>query len=141
MENSVNIPLAAIREKASALPSDKSYIICCDTGRRSAAAAFLLSQRGLKVNVLEGGLNQLIPVNTPNPTAIATAPAALGTNSPPRWSIEPLEADSSAVDKPNAPAAAEPVSNGLSELESIKQERDALEKRIRELEMRLTPKQ
>ena len=39
----------------------RKYIICCDTGRRSAAAAFLLSQRGLDVCVLEGGMNKSVP--------------------------------------------------------------------------------
>jgi rhodanese-related sulfurtransferase len=28
----------------------------CDTGRRSSAAAFILSERGFEVYVLEGGL-------------------------------------------------------------------------------------
>jgi hypothetical protein len=35
------------------------------------------------------------------------------------------------------PVKKEPAKQGLSELEIIKQERDALEKRIRELEMQL----
>jgi CRP-like cAMP-binding protein len=60
-ENSTNIPLASIRDKASTLSANKKYVIYCDTGRRSAAAAFLLSQRGLDVCVLEGGLNAGAP--------------------------------------------------------------------------------
>ncbi|MGH8584898.1 MAG: rhodanese-like domain-containing protein, partial [Gammaproteobacteria bacterium] len=32
------------------------YIVYCDTGQRSAAAAFLLTGRGLNVYVLDGGL-------------------------------------------------------------------------------------
>ncbi|RLA01344.1 MAG: hypothetical protein DRQ45_06125 [Gammaproteobacteria bacterium] len=60
-ENSKNVPLASIRDKASTLTTSKKYVIYCDTGRRSAAAAFLLSQRGLDVCVLEGGLNTGLP--------------------------------------------------------------------------------
>jgi len=60
-ENSKNVPLASIRDKASTLTTNKKYVIYCDTGRRSAAAAFLLSQRGLDVCVLEGGLNTGLP--------------------------------------------------------------------------------
>ena len=60
-ENSKNVPLASIRDKASTLTANKKYVIYCDTGRRSAAAAFLLSQRGLDVCVLEGGLNTGVP--------------------------------------------------------------------------------
>ena len=56
-KNSINVPLAHIRGKSNILDPAKRYIIYCDTGRRSAAAAFLLSQRGLDVSVLEGGLN------------------------------------------------------------------------------------
>jgi hypothetical protein len=50
-----------IRDKAPILVPGKKYIVYCDTGRRSAAAAFLLSQRGLDVCVLEGGLNKGVP--------------------------------------------------------------------------------
>jgi CRP-like cAMP-binding protein len=139
MENSINIPLAEIREKAPGLSSDRNYIICCDTGRRSAAAAFLLSQRDFEVNVLEGGLNSIVPVNTPNPAAIATAPvsAAPGVNTLSNWSIEPMDTSKPAGSSMEDPVKKEPAKQGLSELEIIKQERDALEKRIRELEMQL----
>jgi CRP-like cAMP-binding protein len=61
-EDSTNIPLARIRDKAPTLSADRKYVIVCDTGRRSAAAAFLLSQRGLDVCVLDGGLNNGVPV-------------------------------------------------------------------------------
>ncbi|HYQ71995.1 MAG TPA: cyclic nucleotide-binding domain-containing protein, partial [Gammaproteobacteria bacterium] len=60
-DGSINVPLAMIRDKAPILVPGKKYIVYCDTGRRSAAAAFLLSQRGLDVCVLEGGLNKGVP--------------------------------------------------------------------------------
>ncbi|MGB5178930.1 MAG: cyclic nucleotide-binding domain-containing protein [Gammaproteobacteria bacterium] len=71
-ENSQNVPLASIRDKASALSSGKKYVIYCDTGRRSAAAAFLLSQRGLDVCVLDGGLNNGVPADIPGLTPITS---------------------------------------------------------------------
>jgi len=46
-----------------ALPSfhkDKQYIVYCQTGRRSSAATFLLSQRGLHASLLQGGLKTMI---------------------------------------------------------------------------------
>lgn len=61
LQDSTNVPLASIRDKAAMLDSQQKYIIYCDTGRRSAAAAFLLSQRGLDVCVLEGGFNKSAP--------------------------------------------------------------------------------
>ncbi len=136
MESSVNIPLADIRNKTSDLSADRNYILCCDTGRRSAAAAFLLSQRGFEVNVLEGGLNALIPVNTPNPATITAAPAPVvspESNQPYDWSIEPIDASTAADSQLDEPP-------GLSELEAVKQQRDALEKRVRELEKQLALK-
>ena len=56
IEGSVNIPLFMLRLKADSLDSDTSYIVYCDTGRRSSAAAFLLSERGFETYVLQGGL-------------------------------------------------------------------------------------
>jgi formylglycine-generating enzyme required for sulfatase activity/CRP-like cAMP-binding protein/chromosome segregation ATPase len=54
--DSINIPLATLRDKLSELVMDVKYIICCDTGRRSESAAFLLSHKGFDVCVLEKGL-------------------------------------------------------------------------------------
>ncbi len=62
LKGSMNIPLAGIRDQATELLPHRKYIICCDTGRRSAAAAFLLSQRGFEVFVLDGGLRWDIPL-------------------------------------------------------------------------------
>jgi CRP-like cAMP-binding protein len=53
---SINIPLFMVRLKADALDPKKDYIVYCDTGQRSAAAAFLLTGRGFNVYVLDGGL-------------------------------------------------------------------------------------
>lgn len=58
LNGSINIPLSTLRDRVSELSGHQLYIICCDTGRRSAAAAFLLTQRGFEVYVLEGGLNR-----------------------------------------------------------------------------------
>ena len=56
IEGALNIPLFMLRLKADALEAAKAYIVYCDTGRRSSAAAFLLSERGLETYVLKGGL-------------------------------------------------------------------------------------
>jgi CRP-like cAMP-binding protein len=65
LPNSVNAPLAQIRDKANILDNTKKYIIYCDTGRRSAAAAFILGQHGFDVCVLEGGLNNIEHTDAP----------------------------------------------------------------------------
>lgn len=51
-----NIPLSEIRNAFGALDVGEEYIVYCQSGRRSSAAAFLLAQRGYRVSVLEGGL-------------------------------------------------------------------------------------
>ncbi len=60
IRGSLNIPLFMLRLKADALESSKKYICYCETGRRSSAAAYLLSERGFESYVLEGGL-QAVP--------------------------------------------------------------------------------
>ncbi|MGA8261209.1 MAG: cyclic nucleotide-binding domain-containing protein [Arenicellales bacterium] len=54
-----NLPLYLLRLKAPSLDPALRYVVVCDTGARSAAAAFLLSERGLDVSLLEGGLASL----------------------------------------------------------------------------------
>jgi CRP-like cAMP-binding protein len=53
---SINIPLFMLRMKAETLDPSKKYILYCDTGRRSSAGAFLLSERGITAYCLKDGL-------------------------------------------------------------------------------------
>lgn len=59
IKGSVNMPLYLLRLKAASLDPKSHYIVFCQTGSRSCAAAFLLSQRGFEVSVLRGGLGGL----------------------------------------------------------------------------------
>jgi CRP-like cAMP-binding protein len=59
LKGSINIPLYQLRAKAASLDSGRKYILGCDSGKRSCAAAFLLTQRGFEVYVLRGGLATL----------------------------------------------------------------------------------
>ena len=56
LPGAINIPLSEIRNAFGALDMDKEYIVYCQSGRRSSAAAFLLAQRGYHVYLLQGGL-------------------------------------------------------------------------------------
>ncbi len=56
-EGAINIPLYFIRLKINALDQSKKYVLCCDTGRRSSAGAYILSERGYQSYVLKGGVN------------------------------------------------------------------------------------
>jgi rhodanese-related sulfurtransferase len=59
VEGAVNVPLYFIRLKLSALDKSKPYIVYCDTGRRSSAAAFILVEKGYDAYVLKGGLSSM----------------------------------------------------------------------------------
>jgi CRP-like cAMP-binding protein len=56
MEGALNMPLYFIRLKLKTLERDTHYVVCCDTGRRSSAGAYILSERGFRASVLKGGL-------------------------------------------------------------------------------------
>jgi CRP-like cAMP-binding protein len=57
IEGSINIPLYFIRLKISTLDRNTKYVVYCDTGRRSSAAAYILVERGFNAFVLRGGLD------------------------------------------------------------------------------------
>jgi CRP-like cAMP-binding protein/rhodanese-related sulfurtransferase len=56
-EGAINIPLYFIRLKINTLDENTKYVLCCDTGRRSSAGAYILSERGYQAYVLQGGIN------------------------------------------------------------------------------------
>jgi len=56
IEGSLNIPLYFIRLKLSSLDRNIPYVVYCDTGRRSSAAAYIMVERGFDAYVLTGGL-------------------------------------------------------------------------------------
>jgi CRP-like cAMP-binding protein len=56
IEGAINSPRYFIRLKLNAIDKAVSYVLCCDTGRRSSAGAYILSERGFDCYVLKGGL-------------------------------------------------------------------------------------
>ncbi|MDX1500536.1 MAG: cyclic nucleotide-binding domain-containing protein [Woeseiaceae bacterium] len=58
VEGAINIPLYFIRLKISTLDPKRRYVVCCDTGRRSSAGAYILSERGFQAYVLRDGINE-----------------------------------------------------------------------------------
>jgi rhodanese-related sulfurtransferase len=55
-EQAQNVPLYFIRLKLKTLDPAVSYVVCCENGRRSSAAAYILSERGFETRVLRGGI-------------------------------------------------------------------------------------
>lgn len=56
LAEAINIPLYLVRIKASQLDRQRTLVLFCDDGRRSATAAFLLAQMGFETHVLRPGL-------------------------------------------------------------------------------------
>ena len=59
IKGSVNVPLFMLRLKAESLDPTKRYICYCETGRRSQAAAYLMSEQGFETCTLKGGLQAI----------------------------------------------------------------------------------
>ncbi len=58
LPGAINVPLAEVRNMFPVLDRAREYVAYCQSGRRSAAAAFLFSQRGFRVWLLDGGLKK-----------------------------------------------------------------------------------
>lgn len=60
LPGALNIPLNEMRGATAMLEPGREYIVYCQSGRRSSAAAFLLSQKGYRASLLDGGLKALL---------------------------------------------------------------------------------
>ena len=134
-EDSVNMPLSNLRNEMSELVFNTKYIICCDTGRRSESAGFLLSHKGFDVYVLEGGIPGPEPEAVPADAPVTDKPAADVANTD--------SVNQSATD--NIGAADEAVSGVPAahneELESLRTDKEKLVAEIKEsqsAEVRMT---
>ena len=56
LKDAINLPLRDIRESCLAIDPGKPVVVYCDGGGRSAAATFLLRERGFNARWLEGGV-------------------------------------------------------------------------------------
>ena len=56
LAGAINLPLYFIRLKLKSLSRDVPYVVYCDTGRRSSAAAYILAERGYQRDVELAGM-------------------------------------------------------------------------------------
>jgi len=54
LAGAVDVPRGEVRNMFALPDTGREYVIYCQCGRRSAAAAFLFAQRGFKVALLKG---------------------------------------------------------------------------------------
>lgn len=72
----LNIPLSRLREEAPAqLPPGRPVIVYCNTGERSAAAAFVLVRLEYEVSAIHGGLNAMLRLQAQQQAAEAAKEA------------------------------------------------------------------
>ncbi|HEY5622355.1 MAG TPA: cyclic nucleotide-binding domain-containing protein [Gammaproteobacteria bacterium] len=57
LDGAVNVPLCLLRQKLADLDPQVDYVVCCDNGDRSSAAAFIMAERNYRAAVLDGGLD------------------------------------------------------------------------------------
>ena len=63
LEGAVNVPLSMLRVKFDSLNAEREYLLVCNDGSQSAAAAFLMIQGGFKCCVLKNGMASSKPVS------------------------------------------------------------------------------
>jgi len=59
LKNAFSMPLGSMRLHSRVLDPYSSYLVYCDTDRRSRTAASFLTQQGYRARALQGGLNHL----------------------------------------------------------------------------------
>ena len=69
LKDAVNIPLSMLRIEFDNLNAEREYLLLCNDGSQSAAAAFLMIQNGLKCNVLKGGIESIKEKKKEKPAA------------------------------------------------------------------------
>lgn len=62
VKGAVNVPLFLLREKAQEFERGRKVVVYCNTGERSAAAAFILGKIGVPVFALQGGLSAMVKI-------------------------------------------------------------------------------
>lgn len=60
IKGAINLPLYRLREELGDLDKARRYVCYCNTGERSAAAAFILSKLGYSAYALAGGLSAML---------------------------------------------------------------------------------
>jgi rhodanese-related sulfurtransferase len=61
IQGAANLPLYRLREEMPGLLGTGSHVLVyCNTGERSAAAAFILNAMGYRVDALHGGLGAML---------------------------------------------------------------------------------
>jgi rhodanese-related sulfurtransferase len=142
MEGAINIPLATLRDSRESLWMERHYVVVCDSGRRSAAAAFLMCEWGINADSVSGGLLALgakrSETSKDEPSlaglqdVLETVDEALEIALHERASIAPLDMLPEDEDRTD-PSLRARIDETRDHIGNAQQAKVALEKRIRDL--------
>jgi len=76
IEGAMNIPLSMLRNRAASLNPSRKYVVYCDSGNRSSAAAFLMCQLGFQCSVIESGMTSCDKLLRPKENELPTQSSA-----------------------------------------------------------------
>lgn len=120
----VNLPLNLLRTRCGELDRSRRYVAYCDTGGRSSAAAFLLTQEGIDICHVDTGaideLERVPPGNVQPPAAATPAPA---NTAHPAVAAE-VEAQSLATEVARAQQQIEQARQMLAQAEGARRDAD-----------------
>ena len=134
LAGSVNLPFDLLRYQMESLAADREYVVYCEDGSVSTAAAYLLTERNFRVAVLKRGL-RAVPQKDMHREAEAEAPAKT-----------PEAAEPTDPDAPAAPAAAvslrdyrdQGVAEAKRRIKALEGERTEVNQRSQKLEGELS---
>ncbi len=135
--DSINMPLSALRDQCTDLDSGTTYIVYCDTGRRSAAGAFVLSQKGLSVYALENGM-----MDVPEEVLTGGRPDKSEASSATDADIIPFDTDASPAEEtvksePTNSAGGSADSELVGKLAAAENEKSVLQQQLDEARQQL----
>ncbi|MDA0824094.1 MAG: cyclic nucleotide-binding domain-containing protein [Proteobacteria bacterium] len=133
LDNSLNIALSSLRASHKRLDRGKSYVVYCDSGGRSSAAAFLLAQEGFDVCYVVGGaIDEMTlkkaPTKSQDPQALPKSSPKIEAPAIPTQNDETVAADiraqSLTADLEKANYQIEQARRLMSEAQAAKKEAD-----------------
>jgi CRP-like cAMP-binding protein len=119
LSQSLKLPLSLLRLQYQKLARNVTYVVVCDDGTRSAAAAFLLAERGYDVLHLRGGLNAVAVLKSSKTSAGVIA--GQGTNVltfPPPINSPPVPASQRTESELEIDIPADAAESGTKQLEA-----------------------
>lgn len=143
LPGAINFPFESLRYQAGSLAPDRPYVVYSNTGARAMAGAFLLTERGFDVAVLDGGLQTGGGAEPPHdqPVQLDTPPHATRPDDDPALQMRVDEAEQRARELEERLKLAESdqqaeAAEREKELEAVRDTIDQAKRKLLETEAR-----